>query len=78
MVNIEYLVRVMDASDWVQVLDLQKNSLQNVIEFPPSGAFIVQSDISVSNEQRINFNFTGAALKLPNRKIAFPPRGTGW
>lgn len=62
----------------MQVIDVKNNSLQNVIEFPPAGAFIVQSDISVSSDQRINFNFTGASLKLPNRKIQFPPRGKGW
>ena len=62
----------------LQVIDVKKGSLQNVIEFPPDGAFIVESDISVSSDQRIDFNFTGAALKLPQQKVHMPPRGKGW
>lgn len=62
----------------MQVIDVENKSLQNVIEFPPAGAFIVQSDISVSSDQRIDFDFTGASLKLPKRTIQFPPVGKGW
>ena len=35
----------------LQVIDLENRSLQNVIEFPPEGAFIVQSDIGVESDK---------------------------
>eukprot|EP00798_Chlamydomonas_sp_ICE-L_P026148 gene26148-11872_t len=51
----------------------------DVITFPPEGAFIVDSSISVEGEQRTSFQFTSATIKLPNDKdIKLPPFGKGW
>ena len=61
-----------------QVIDVAAGSLNNVITFPPDGAFIVDSTLDVGSDQRLNFKFTAAKLKLPNRTISLPPFGQGW
>jgi hypothetical protein len=61
-----------------QVIDTQQQYLQNVITFPPDGAFIVNSSISIDGPQRTQFKFTSATLKLPSRSINVPPFGQGW
>lgn len=54
-------------------------SLQNVITFPPEGAFIVNSSIEVVGPQRTSFQFTSATVQLPkDRKLQLPPFGAGW
>jgi hypothetical protein len=57
---------------------LKSGSLNNVITFPPDGAFIVDSSLEVGGDQRLYFKFTAAQLKLPNRTILLPPFGQGW
>ncbi|GLC41136.1 hypothetical protein PLESTB_001795200 [Pleodorina starrii] len=53
--------------------------LQNVITFPPEGAFIVDSSLAVAGRQRVEFGFTAAKLKLPGgRALGLPPFGKGW
>jgi hypothetical protein len=61
-----------------QVIDVEGSSLQNVITFPPDGAFIVDSGIKVVGDQRVEFKFQAAALKVNGTKIPFPPFGQGW
>lgn len=62
-----------------QVVDLEKGRLQNVITFPPEGAFIVDSAIAAEGAQRVNFQFDAAKLKLPGgRELKVPPVGKGW
>ena len=62
----------------LQVIDVAAGRLNNVITFPPDGAFIVDSSLDVGSDQRLNFRFTGARLKLPNRTVSLPPFGQGW
>lgn len=62
----------------MQVIDVGSSTLQNVITFPPDGAFIVNSGISVAGPQRVDFKFKAAALNVNGRKIPFPPFGQGW
>jgi hypothetical protein len=62
----------------LQVIDVEEGTLQNVITFPPSGAFVVSSAISIAGPQRTEFQFTAATLKLQDRDIALPPFGKGW
>ncbi|KAG0560527.1 hypothetical protein M758_10G182700 [Ceratodon purpureus] len=66
------------AGDILQVIDVQKGTLNNVITFPPSGSFVVDSTIEVVSKQRVNFRFIGAALFVNGRRIAVPPFGKGW
>eukprot|EP00892_Ulva_mutabilis_P004221 jgi/Ulvmu1/2170/UM013_0014.1 len=66
------------AGEVYQVIDVNSSTLQNVITFPPDGAFIVNSGITVASAQRVDFKFEAAALKVNGRKIPFPPFGQGW
>ncbi|KAL4458667.1 hypothetical protein ABPG75_013532 [Micractinium tetrahymenae] len=67
------------AGDVYQVIDVNAGTLQNVITFPPEGAFIVDSTISISSEQRTDFKFSSATLRLPKgRRLRLPPFGQGW
>ena len=62
----------------MQVIDVDAGRLNNVITFPPDGAFIVDSRIDVEGDQRLRFKFSGAQLKLPKRTVSLPPFGQGW
>lgn len=64
------------AGDVLQVIDLQDNRLQNCIEFPPEGAFLVDSFIQFDDEdQKCSFQFSGAALKTDKWTVKLPPMG---
>lgn len=63
---------------FVQVIDVDASRLQNVITFPPSGAFIVDSSITVEGPQRVSFKFNAAKLKTAGRDFGVPPFGQGW
>jgi hypothetical protein len=67
------------AGEVFQVIDTAAGTLQNVIEFPPEGAFIVNSSLDWEGNGRSNFKFNGATIKLPNdRQLNLPPVGKGW
>eukprot|EP00775_Hariotina_reticulata_P010821 gene10821-10978_t len=67
-----------EAGEVYQVIDVNASRLQNVITFPPSGAFIVDSSIAVEGPQRVSFKFSAAKLKTAGRDFAVPPFGQGW
>ncbi len=62
----------------MQIIDTDKATLQNVIVFPPKGAFVIETKIEQSGDQRVTFEFEKAILKLPKRNIKLPPYGKGW
>ncbi|XP_050236189.1 probable plastid-lipid-associated protein 11, chloroplastic [Mercurialis annua] len=66
------------AGDVLQVIDVEKNSLNNVITFPPDGVFFVRSNIEIASNQRVNFRFTSAVLRGKTWEIPLPPFGQGW
>ncbi|RCV34842.1 hypothetical protein SETIT_7G190200v2 [Setaria italica] len=66
------------AGDVLQVIDVPGGALNNVITFPPSGAFVVNGDIEVQPPQRVNFRFTRAVLRGSSWEVPFPPFGKGW
>mmetsp|Transcript_11414 Transcript_11414/g.27086 ORF Transcript_11414/g.27086 Transcript_11414/m.27086 type:complete len:222 (+) Transcript_11414:92-757(+) len=66
------------AGDVYQVIDVRRGLLQNVITFPPDGAFIVTASTEPVGPQRMEFKFTGAKLKLPAWDVPVPPFGQGW
>ncbi|KAJ1430909.1 Plastid lipid-associated protein/fibrillin conserved domain [Sesbania bispinosa] len=43
------------AGDVLQVIDVRKRTLNNVITFPPDGVFFVRSNIEIASPQRVNF-----------------------
>lgn len=66
------------AGDILQVIDVERGKLNNVITFPPDGAFVVDSTLEVVSSQRVNFRFTSAVLRGSSWRIPFPPFGQGW
>ncbi|XVF22604.1 hypothetical protein REPUB_Repub12eG0185700 [Reevesia pubescens] len=64
--------------DVLQVIDVNKKTLNNVITFPPDGVFFVRSTIEIASSQRVNFKFTSAVLRGRNWEIPLPPFGQGW
>jgi PAP_fibrillin len=70
-----------NAGEVFQVIDTAAGTLQNVIEFPPEGAFIVNSSLEWegNGSARTNFKFNGAVINLPDdRQLNLPPVGKGW
>ncbi|XP_057492436.1 probable plastid-lipid-associated protein 11, chloroplastic isoform X2 [Actinidia eriantha] len=45
------------AGDVLQVIDVEKGLLNNVITFPPHGVFFVRSTIEIASTQRVNFKY---------------------
>ncbi|EFJ31779.1 hypothetical protein SELMODRAFT_36934, partial [Selaginella moellendorffii] len=66
------------AGDILQVIDVGENRLNNVITFPPSGAFVVASTMEVVSDKRVEFQFTGALLRSDTWSFPVPPFGKGW
>ncbi|MCD7473465.1 putative plastid-lipid-associated protein 11, chloroplastic [Datura stramonium] len=66
------------AGDILQVIDVEKKTLNNVITFPPDGVFFVRSTIEVASPQRVNFRFTSAVLCGKHWEFPLPPFGQGW
>ncbi|KAA8520472.1 hypothetical protein F0562_014728 [Nyssa sinensis] len=66
------------AGDVLQVIDVDKRALNNVITFPPHGVFFVRSSIEIASPQRVNFRFTSAVLRGENWELPLPPFGQGW
>lgn len=50
------------AGDVLQVIDVEKRTLNNVITFPPDGVFFVRSSIEVSSSQRVNFRYSSVKI----------------
>ncbi|XP_010258895.1 PREDICTED: probable plastid-lipid-associated protein 11 [Nelumbo nucifera] len=64
--------------DVLQVIDVERGLLNNVITFPPDGVFFVRSNIEAASSQRVNFRFTSAVLRGKNWEFPLPPFGQGW
>ncbi|KAL5571625.1 hypothetical protein UlMin_021222 [Ulmus minor] len=64
--------------DVLQVIDVDRKLLNNVITFPPDGVFFVRSDLEIASKQRVNFRFTSAVLRGKNWEFPLPPFGQGW
>ncbi|XP_077235417.1 plastid-lipid associated protein PAP / fibrillin family protein [Tasmannia lanceolata] len=67
-----------ETGDVLQVVDVEKLILNNVITFPPSGVFFVRSSIEIASRQRVNFRFTSAVLRGKDWEFPLPPFGQGW
>ncbi|KAF6141641.1 hypothetical protein GIB67_001193 [Kingdonia uniflora] len=67
-----------ETGDVLQVIDVEKGVLNNVITFPPSGVFFVRSKVEVASPQRVNFRFTSAVLRGEKWDFGLPPFGQGW
>lgn len=50
------------AGDVLQVIDVEKRTLNNVITFPPDGVFFVRSSIEIASSQRVNFRYSRSSF----------------
>ncbi|OMO96130.1 hypothetical protein CCACVL1_05066 [Corchorus capsularis] len=66
------------AGDVLQVIDVEKKSLHNVMTFPPDRVFFVRSSIEMASSQRAKIKFTSAVLRIKNWEIPLPHFGQGW
>ena len=66
------------AGEVYQVISMPEGSLQNIITFPPEGAFVVDSSATAAGPQRVEFQFRGATLRTPAGTLPLPPVGKGW
>ncbi|GAQ91539.1 hypothetical protein KFL_008030010 [Klebsormidium nitens] len=69
------------AGDVWQVINAKEQTLNNIIEFPPSGRFAVAASIQPAtngNYNTVNFKFESAELVTPKWAIPVPPFGQGW
>ncbi|EFJ38733.1 hypothetical protein SELMODRAFT_437607 [Selaginella moellendorffii] len=53
------------AGDILQVIDVGENRLNNVITFPPSGAFVVASTMEVVSDKRVEFQLRYTPVVIP-------------
>jgi hypothetical protein len=55
-----------EAGDIFQVIDVRKGMLNNIITFPPTGAFVINSTLEVVSKQRVNFRYS-----YPSPNVSF-------
>ncbi|KMZ73787.1 Plastid-lipid associated protein pap [Zostera marina] len=67
-----------ETGDVLQVIDVERGILNNVITFPPDGVFFVRSTAEAVSSQRVDFRFTSAVLRGRNWQVPLPPFGQGW
>eukprot|EP01025_Chloroclados_australasicus_P011676 TRINITY_DN15130_c0_g3_i2.p2 TRINITY_DN15130_c0_g3~~TRINITY_DN15130_c0_g3_i2.p2 ORF type:complete len:225 (+),score=8.98 TRINITY_DN15130_c0_g3_i2:81-677(+) len=66
------------AGDIFQTIDIERGRLQNVINFPPNGYFLVDSSLEAENDKRVQFQFQKAMFKVWGKGLQLPPYGKGW
>jgi hypothetical protein len=67
-----------EAGDIFQIINVGSGTLNNVITFPPTGMFVVNSSLDIESAHRCRFKFNKASLKIGDLRIPFPPFGQGW
>ena len=55
-----------------------QRSIRMALSWVHAGAFLVESSLGVVSDQRTDFKFSGAKVKLPQRTLNIPPFGKGW
>ena len=82
-----FLLDVCGGTAAYQIIDVERASLRNVVEWGKERAFVVDSEISLEEDDagggweqgRVNFAFTAAGLKLGSGPtLPVPPFGKGW
>ena len=82
-----FLLDVCGGTAAYQIIDVERASLRNVVEWGRKRAFVVDSEISLDEadaeggweQGRVNFVFTAAGLKLRSGPtVPVPPFGKGW
>ena len=62
-----------------QTIHVEEKTLTNAVEFSGGNTFLVESEIEILDERKVNFTFLSAGLKFSNGfTLPVPPVGKGW
>ena len=74
-----FLLETFQNSLAYQTIDEKAKTLRNAVEFSGGNAFVVESEIEILDERKVNFTFLSAGLKFSNGfTLPVPPVGKGW
>tara|TARA_A100001037_G_scaffold189379_1_gene169570 strand:- start:2968 stop:3450 length:483 start_codon:yes stop_codon:yes gene_type:complete len=74
-----FLLEKFKGSTAYQTINVKEKTLGNAVEFSGGNTFLVESEITIENETKVEFTFTSAGLKFSNGfMLPVPPVGKGW
>ena len=74
-----FLLETFKGSTAYQTINVKEKTLGNTVEFSGGNTFLVESEITIENETKVEFTFTSAGLKFSNGfMLPVPPVGKGW
>ena len=74
-----FLLEKFKGSTAYQTINVKEKTLGNAVEFSGGNTFLVESEITIENETKVEFRFTSAGLKFSNGfMLPVPPVGKGW
>ena len=74
-----FLLEKFKGSTAYQTINVKEKTLGNAVEFSGGNTFLVESEIKIENETKVEFKFTSAGLKFSNGfMLPVPPVGKGW
>ena len=74
-----FLLETFQNSLAYQTINEKEKTLRNAVEFSGGNTFVVESEIEILDEMKVNFTFLSAGLKFSNGfTLPVPPVGKGW
>ena len=74
-----FLLEKFNNSNAYQTIDVRAKTLSNTVEFAGGNTFLVESEIEIADERKVEFKFVSAGLKFSNGfTLPVPPVGKGW
>ena len=74
-----FLLETFQNSLAYQTINEKEKTLRNAVEFSGGNTFLVESEIEILDERKVNFTFLSAGLKFSNGfTLPVPPVGKGW
>ena len=74
-----FLLETFQNSLAYQTINEKEKTLRNAVEFSGGNTFLVESEIEILDETKVNFTFLSAGLKFSNGfTLPVPPVGKGW
>ena len=74
-----FLLETFQNSLAYQTINEKEKTLRNAVEFSGGNTFLVESEIKILDERKVNFTFLSAGLKFSNGfTLPVPPVGKGW
>ena len=74
-----FLLEKFNNSNAYQTIDVRAKTLSNTVEFGGGNTCLVESEIEIADERKVEFKFVSAGLKFSNGfTLPVPPVGKGW